>query len=187
MTRRTRRRGATEEADAAGIPRRRQDALLHLGSHVAVEERRLVHLIEEAHHRLGLGVFQLKAVQGDIQGHVAIKLHQTARDADLLGIVQKRLAPLGLLDLTRAGQKRIQIAVFLNEKGRGLEPDARRAGDVVGGIAGQRLHLHARQVGLQAPFQGLGVPAQGGVAHVHGGGRSLLNGAWAPASCGVTV
>ena len=99
------------------------------------------HLIEEAHHRLGLGVLQLKAVQGDIQGHIAIQLHQTARDSDLLGIVEQSLAPLGLLDLARAGQERIQIAIFLDQQGGGFQPDPRRAGHVVDRISGQGLDI----------------------------------------------
>ena len=100
-----------------------------------------LHLIEETHHRLGLGVLQLKAVQGDIQGHVTIELHQTARDADLFGIVEQGFAPLGLLDLARAGQERIQIAVFLDQQGGGFQPDPRRARHVVDRISGQGLHI----------------------------------------------
>ena len=110
-----------------------------------------LHLIEKAHHRLGLGVLQLKAVQGNIQGHIAIELHQTARDADLFGIVQKRLAALGLLDLARAGQKGIQIAILLDQQRGGFQPDPRRARHVVDRIPGQGLHID-HPVGGNAEF-----------------------------------
>ena len=60
--------------------------------------------------------------------------------ADRLRVGQ-RLAALGLLDLAGALQQRVERAVFGDELRGGLDADARRAGHVVGGIAGERLHV----------------------------------------------
>ena len=59
---------------------------------------------------------------------------------DDFGIGQ-RFAPLRLLDLARAGEQRLEVAIFENELRRGLEPDAGRAGHIVGRIAGERLDV----------------------------------------------
>ena len=58
----------------------------------------------------------------------------------VLGIGQ-RLAALGLLDLAGAREQRFEIAVFGDQLRGGLDADARRAGHVVGGIAGERLDV----------------------------------------------
>ena len=50
-------------------------------------------------------------------------------------------APLRLLDLVGAGQQRFEVAIGVDQFGRGLDPDARHAGHVVGAVAAQRLHL----------------------------------------------
>ena len=63
------------------------------------------------------------------------------RDPRLLGVLDQRLAPLRLLDLAGAQQQRFEIAVFDDQLRRGLDADAGHARHVVGGIAGQRLHL----------------------------------------------
>ena len=58
----------------------------------------------------------------------------------------RTLAPLVLLDLRGAGEQRLEIAELVDEEGRGLNPDARHARNVVGQIADQRLHLdHLRR------------------------------------------
>ena len=57
-------------------------------------------------------------------------------------MVDQGLAALGLLDLLGARQQRLQIAVFLDQQGGGLDADAGRARHVVDRIAGQRLHIH---------------------------------------------
>ena len=89
----------------------------------------------------------------DRGGHrrVGVELHQPLADPRLLGVLFQRLAPLRLLDLRRAGQQRFQVAIFGDELGGGLDADPGDAGDVVGGIPGQRLDLH-HLVGRDAEF-----------------------------------
>ena len=64
--------------------------------------------------------------------------HAHARDDLRIG---QRGAALGLFDLAGAGEQRIEVAIFGDQLRRGLDADARRAGHVVGGVAGQRLHV----------------------------------------------
>ena len=56
-------------------------------------------------------------------------------------MIQQSRAPFGLLDLTRAGQQRVKVAIFLDQQCCGLEPDAGRAGHVVDAVPGQALHI----------------------------------------------
>ena len=100
-----------------------------------------LHLIQEPHYRLRLGVFQLQRLKRHVQRHIAIQLHQTPGNPDLLGIINQSLAPLGLLDLTRTGQKRIQIAVFLNKQSGSFQSDPRRTRHVINRVASQGLHI----------------------------------------------
>ncbi len=81
------------------------------------------------------GSLTSRLVQVVAQRHVAIELHQPLRHADLLGMLDQRLPPLGLLDLLGARQQRLQIAELVDQQRRGLDPDARRAGHVVDAVA----------------------------------------------------
>ena len=58
------------------------------------------------------------------------------------GEVDEALASLRLFDFGRPREQGIQVAVGVNELGRGFHPDAGNSGDVVRGIAGQGLHVH---------------------------------------------
>ena len=82
-------------------------------------------------------------VERRLDGDVAHQRHQLLRDADefdVLGVGQ-RLAALRLLDLAGAREQRVEIAVFADQLRGGLDADARRAGHVVGRIAGERLDV----------------------------------------------
>ncbi len=72
---------------------------------------------------------------------MGIEDHQRARQPRLVGESNETLSPLRLGDLGGAGEQRVEIAIFVDEERRGLDPDARHARDVVGGVADQRLHL----------------------------------------------
>ena len=74
---------------------------------------------------------------------VAHQRDELLREADELDAVRvgQRLAPLRLLDLAGAREQRIEIAVFADQLRRRLDADARRAGHVVGRIAGERLDV----------------------------------------------
>ena len=73
--------------------------------------------------------------------HIVIERHELERDARILGILDQRLAALGLFDLARALQQRFEIAIGVDQFGRRLDADAAHARHIVGGVAGQRLHL----------------------------------------------
>ena len=75
--------------------------------------------------------------------HVAIQGDELLRHPDQLdGVgIGQRFAPLGLFDFACAREQRLEVAVFGDELGRGLEPDAGRARHVVGRIAGERLDV----------------------------------------------
>ena len=73
--------------------------------------------------------------------HVLLEANEIARDARLVGELDELFAALGLLDLAGARQERVEVAVLVDQLGRRLDADARHAGDVVGRIAGQRLHV----------------------------------------------
>ena len=60
----------------------------------------------------------------------------------MLGKIDEALASLRLCDFGRPREQGIQIAVGVNELGRGFHADAGNPGDVVRGIAGQGLHVH---------------------------------------------
>src|SRR5262249_50630594 len=75
------------------------------------------------------------------QRHVVLENHKLARHPRLIGIRDQAFAPLRLLDLGRALQKRVEVAVGLDQLGRGLDADAGHARYVVDRIAGQRLNL----------------------------------------------
>ena len=129
---------------------RRRGGDIQAVGHAAGEGPKL-HLIEKAQKGFGLRFLYLKAFQREIQRCVAIQRHKAARDADLVGVVQQRLAAFGLLDFPRAGEKRFQIAVFLNKKGGGLDADPRCARHVIHRIPRKRLDID-HTVGADAEF-----------------------------------
>ena len=74
--------------------------------------------------------------QGLFQRHVVAQGHQLAGDAGVLGMVREFFPALGLHDLAGPGQQGVEVAIFVDELGRGLDADAGHAGDVVGGVSG---------------------------------------------------
>ena len=101
-----------------------------------------LHFRQKSEQNFGIGVAYFQIVQPEIQIHVTVQLHQLARQADLVGIIDQRLAPFGLLYLLRPGQKAVEVTIFVDEQRRCLDPDSRRARDIVDRIPGQRLHIH---------------------------------------------
>ena len=107
----------------------------------AAGKRAELHLPEEFQQGARLGVAHFQVVQCLGHRHPVIQRHQLLRQPDLVGEFDQGLAALGLLDLFGPGQKRVQVAVFIDQQGRRLHPDPRRAGDVVDAVARQRLHI----------------------------------------------
>ena len=76
-----------------------------------------------------------------VHRHVLIERHQLLRDACLFGEFDEVLAALLLLDLRRAGQQRFKVAIFRDELGGGLDPNAGDARHVVHRVARQCLDV----------------------------------------------
>ena len=70
-----------------------------------------------------------------------VEQDQPARQPRLLGILDQRLASLGLLDLAGPGQEGFEVAILGDELGRRLHPDAGHARHIVDRIADQGLHV----------------------------------------------
>ncbi len=100
-----------------------------------------LHHAQEAEQLRRIGVAHAQRIGRNHVRHVVLETHQLARHTRLIGELDQFLAPLRLLDLAGPSQQRIEIAVFLDQLRRRLDADARHPGDVIGRIAGQRLHV----------------------------------------------
>ena len=100
-----------------------------------------LHRLQEGDQLARIGLVHREVVERHVELDLVVEQHQLPRDPRLLGILDQRLAPLRLLDLAGAEQQLFQVAIFDDQLRRGLDADAGHAGHVVGGIAGQRLHL----------------------------------------------
>ncbi len=89
--------------------------------------------------RVGLANNQI--VERRIELHLVVELHELARDARLLRMLDQRLAALRLLDLAGALEQRFEIAIVGDELRRRLDADARYARHVIDAVARERLHL----------------------------------------------
>ena len=103
-------------------------------------------------------------LDGHLDRHVVLERDEIAGETGLHGELGQALAALGLLDLAGAGEQRVEVAVLVDELGGGLDADARHARHVVGGVAGQRLHVDDL-VGRHAEFLAHLVGPDGLVLH----------------------
>ncbi len=104
-------------------------------------ERPELHLVEKRQELFGVVRLHPQRRQRAGQRHVVVELHQLLRQPRFGFVFDQRLAPLRLLDLVRMRQQRFEIAIGVDQLGRGLDPDARNARHVVDAVAAQRLHL----------------------------------------------
>ena len=102
-----------------------------------------LHRLEEGDQRLAVELGRAERVERRVDLDVAHQSDELLRQADELdGLrVGQRLAPLRLLDFAGAREQRVEVAVFADQLRRRLDADARRAGHVVGRIAGERLDV----------------------------------------------
>ena len=131
---------------------------------------RELHQGQETAQGLGVRVLGPQGLDRLGQGRVAVQPHQFARQPDLVGEIDQGLAALVLLDLARAGQERVEIAVFVDQQGRGLDADARRAGHIVDAVAAQGLdvdHLVRPHAELLIYLLGADAQVLHGVEHRH--------------------
>ena len=143
-----------------------------LGGELAFDARREADEIlgaEESHQGFRVGRAQTERVERLGHRHVVLEPHQVPGNARLIGEGHEVLAALGLLDLRRPLQHRLEIAVGVDQLRRRLDPDPRDARHVVGRIPRQRLdidHLVRPDAELLAHFPG----ADAAVTHrVHHG------------------
>ena len=107
----------------------------------ALGERRELHLAQKTEQVRRLRLVHAHLLQRDLNGYIELQGHEIARHACLVGELDQLLAPLGLLDLAGPRQQRIEIAVFLDQLGGGLDADARHTRHIVHRVTGQRLHV----------------------------------------------
>ena len=100
-----------------------------------------LHRLEEGDQLARIGLVHREVVERHFEVDLVVEQHQLPRNPRLLGVLDQRLAPLRLLDLAGAEQQLFEVAIFDDQLRRGLDADAGHARHVVGGIAGQRLHL----------------------------------------------
>ena len=109
----------------------------------AARERRELHRLAKRDEPLAVELRRRERLERRLDRHVAIQSDELFRHADELdglGIGQ-RFAALRLFDFARAREQRLEVAIFGDELGGGLEPDAGRARHIVGRIAGERLDV----------------------------------------------
>ena len=107
----------------------------------AASEGGKLHRLQERDQFSCVGLVHRKLVERHFELDLVVEQHELPRDSRLFGIFDQRLTSLRLLDLAGAQQQRLQVAVFDDQLRRGLDADAGHARHIVGGIAGQRLHL----------------------------------------------
>ena len=137
----------------AGAPRgaARRALVARIGLHIGRIDLRIVgdaageggelHRLEEGDQLARIGLVHREIVERHVEIDLVVEQHQLPRNPRLLGVLDQGLAPLRLLDLAGAEQQLLEVAIFDDQLRRGLDADAGHARHVVGGIAGQRLHL----------------------------------------------
>ena len=119
--------------------------------------------------------FALRRQRAEIlqrHGHrgVSVQGHEPAADAREIGVIDEVPPAFGLFDLRRAGEQRIEVAPGVDQRRRGLDPDPRHAGNVIGRIARERLNVDDLFGGNAEFFDHLGgadLAHADGVQHDH--------------------
>ncbi len=109
----------------------------------AARERRELHRLAKRDEPLTVELRRRKRLERRLDRHVPIQGDELLRHADKFnGVwIGQHVASLGLFDFARPPEQRLEIPVFGNELGGGLEADAGRARHIVGRIAGERLDV----------------------------------------------
>ena len=100
------------------------------------------HVAQESDEGFGIHLVQLQPVIIGQVRHVIVQDDELLRNADQLCILNEALAALRLLDLLSPRQQRFQIAVFVDQQRRRLDPDPRRARHIVHAVPGEGLYIH---------------------------------------------
>ena len=100
-----------------------------------------LHRLQERDQLAGIRLVHCQVVERHFEIDLVVQQYQLPRNPGLLGILDQGLAALRLLDLAGAEQQLLEVAIFDDQLRGGLDADAGHTRHVVGGIAGQRLHL----------------------------------------------
>ncbi len=100
------------------------------------------HIAKKAKQNLWIRIAHFKIIKRKGKRRCAVKLHKLPRQPDLINIGHQAFTALGLFDFTRTFKQGVKIPIFVDQKGGGFYPDARRTGDIIDAIARQGLYIH---------------------------------------------
>ena len=104
-------------------------------------QRAELHFAQKRHQPLRIERLDRKRRERAGEGHVVVELDQLLRQTRLLLVLDQRLAAFRLFYFGRAGEQCFEIAISVDQLGRGLDPDAGDTGNVVNAVAAQRLDV----------------------------------------------
>ncbi len=102
-----------------------------------------LHRLQKSDELPRVGRVQPESVERRLQRNVAHEFDEALRQAnERHGVrIGQRLAAPGLLDAGRLFEQRVEIAIFVDELGGGLDPDPFRARHIICRIPRERLHV----------------------------------------------
>ena len=96
---------------------------------------------EEGAQRFAFGRQRAEVLQRHGNRRIVAQGHESAAHAREIGMVDEVLSTPGLFDFPGVGEQRIEVAPVVDERRGGLDADPRHAGDVIGRVAGEGLHV----------------------------------------------
>ena len=93
---------------------------------------------EEGSERTGRHRFELEIIERHRQRAVFLQLHQHPAEPCHIGLLDQAVAQLAGLHGGRGGERGFEVAIFLDQLGRGFRSDAADPGNIVHRIAHQR-------------------------------------------------
>jgi hypothetical protein len=118
-----------------------RDRHLQLFGHAAGDCAEL-HRGEEGEERVGVGVPAPRARRASRHRACRSRAGRACRDRRIWSAWSMSVwRRLGCGTSPGAGEQRVEVSELADQEGRGLDTDARRAGDVVDRVTGQRLHV----------------------------------------------
>ena len=99
------------------------------------------HLLQEGQHGRNVRILNRQPLERLGDSDIVLQPDEIPRDPRLIRELDQVLPALGLLDLLRPRQQRVEIAIFIDQLRRRLDANARNAWHIVDRITGQRLHV----------------------------------------------
>ena len=100
-----------------------------------------LHRFEEGDEEFRIGIMHADLIERDIERNAGFEQDELFRDAGFVGVLDERLAALRLRDFAGACEQGFEIAEVGDELGGGFDADAGNAGDIIDGIACERLDI----------------------------------------------